>query len=160
MHNKFQIGDLVTIVDRKKRKRLIRQKNYFVEEIDNFGVGIIVDKLEQLFVFPHGLTNDSDEDTKDKLITKNNLTSTPTNISKVYWVKFERMRWEYEDDLVHYVFKHPIIKFSLTKKTLEAEVHPKIVETLKNEPYNTIYWCCMDVFCHYTQKLFKTHNMQ
>lgn len=86
---------------------MIRQKNYFVEEIDNFGVGIIVDKLEQLFVFPHGLTNDSDEDTKDKLITKNNLTSTPTNISKVYWVKFERMRWEYEDDLVHYVFQTP-----------------------------------------------------
>ena len=109
-NNKFQIGDLVVLLDRKKRKRLVRQKNYFVEDIDDFGVGIIVDKLEQLYVFPHGLTGGFFEDTKSKPITKKNLTSTPTNISKVYWIKLEKMRWEYEDDLQHYVFEAPIDK--------------------------------------------------
>lgn len=108
--NKFEIGDLVVLLDRKKRKRLIRQKNYFVEETDEFGVGIIVDKLEQLFVFPHGLTNGFFEDTKSKPITKKNLTSTPTNISKVHWINLEKTRWEYEDDLQHYVFETPIDK--------------------------------------------------
>ncbi len=108
--NKFEIGDLVVLLDRKKRKRLVRQKNYFIEETDDFGVGIIVDKLEQLFVFPHGLTNGFFEDTKSKPITKKNLTSTPTNISKVHWIKIEKTRWEYEDDLEHYVFETPIDK--------------------------------------------------
>jgi len=103
--NKFEIGDLVVLLDRKKRKRLIRQKNYFVEETDDFGVGIIVDKLEELFVFPHGLTGGFFEDTKGKPITKKNLTSTPTNISKVHWIKLEKTRWEYEEDLQHYVFQ-------------------------------------------------------
>lgn len=107
-NNRFNIGDLVILLDRKKRKRLIRQKNYFVEDIDDFGVGIVVDKLEQLFVFPHGLTDGFFEDTKAKPITKKNLTSTPTNISKVYWIKLEKMRWEYEDDLKHYVLETPI----------------------------------------------------
>lgn len=102
MHNKFKIGDLVIVLDKKKRKRLIRQKNYFVEEIDDLGIGIVVDKLEQLFVFPHSLTSSFFEDRKDKPITKKNLTSTQTNISKVYWIKLEKMRWEYEDDLQHY----------------------------------------------------------
>lgn len=105
--NKFEIGDLVVLLDRKKRKRLIRQKNYFVEETDDFGVGIIVDKLEELFVFPHGLTGGFFEDTKGKPITKKNLTSTPTNISKVHWIKLEKTRWEYEEDLQHYVFQAP-----------------------------------------------------
>lgn len=108
MRSDFEIGDLVVLLDRKKRKRLVRQKSYFIEETDDFGVGIIVDKLEQLYVFPHGLTGGFFEDTKSKPITKKNLTSTPTNISKVYWIKLEKMRWEYEDDLKHYVLEAPI----------------------------------------------------
>ena len=51
----FEIGDLVSLLDKKNRKRLIRQKNYFVESTDDLGVGIIIDKLEELFVFPNGL---------------------------------------------------------------------------------------------------------
>jgi hypothetical protein len=102
MRNKFEIGDLVVIIEKTKRKTLVRQKNYFVENIDDFGIGIIVDKLEELFVFPHGLTNGLYEDKKDKPITKKNLTATPTNISKVYWIKLEKTRWEYEEHLEHY----------------------------------------------------------
>lgn len=110
MLNKFQIGDLVVLLERKKRKRLIRQKNYFIESTDDLGVGIVVDKLEELFVFPHGLTNGFFEDKVTKPITKKNLKSTPTNISKVYWIKLEKMRWEYEDDLEHYRSETPINK--------------------------------------------------
>jgi hypothetical protein len=102
MRNKFEIGDLVVLIEKRKRKTLVRQKNYFVENIDDFGIGIIVDKLEELFVFPHGLTNGLHEDKKNKPITKKNLTSTPTNISKVYWIKLEKTRWEYEEHLEHY----------------------------------------------------------
>ena len=55
--------------------------------------------------------------------------------------------------------KHPLIYISLKESTLKAEVHPKIVETLKKEPYNTIYWYCMEKFCKFTQTILKTHNI-
>ena len=98
----FEIGDLVSLLDKKNRKRLIRQKNYFVESTDDLGVGIIIDKLEELFVFPNGLTDQKYMDKDSKRITKKNLKSTPTNIAKVYWIKIEKARWEYEDDLQIY----------------------------------------------------------
>lgn len=97
----FQIGDLVILKQPKSRKKTIRGKIFINENHDKLGVGIIVEKLEELLVFPP-LTGEIEYDTSIEEFndpSKSKYQSISTNISKVYWMKIDKMRWEYEEDL-------------------------------------------------------------
>lgn len=101
MEQVFQIGDLVVLKQPKSRKKTIRGKIFINENHDKLGVGIIVEKLEELLVFPP-LTGEIEYDTSIEEFSdpsKSKYQSISTNISKVYWMKIDKMRWEYEEDL-------------------------------------------------------------
>jgi hypothetical protein len=105
----FQIGDLVVLKQPKNRKKTIRGKIFINETQDKLGVGIVVEKLEELLIFPP-LTGEMEYDTTIEEYndpTKSKYQSITTNISKVYWMKLDKMRWEYEEDLEHYKVEKP-----------------------------------------------------
>ncbi len=110
MENKsqFEIGDLVFLKEQKKRKKTIRNKLFITETPEKVGIGIIVEKLEELFILPDPMIEDYFEGmtihdlaaiTEKRIKEKKPI---QTSISKVFWMKLEKSRWEYEDDLEIY----------------------------------------------------------
>lgn len=104
----FEIGDLVFLKEQKKRKKTIRNKLFATETPEAIGIGIITEKLEELFILPDSMIEDYfDGMTVHDLarateIRRKEKKPVQTSISKVYWMKLEKSRWEYEDDLEIY----------------------------------------------------------
>lgn len=87
----IKVGDLVKL----KQTFNIKPPHIF-EKPEELGLGIVVDKLTELFI----LVSDTNlaEIKKDRR-KKDLLNSIQTKIWKVYWIKVEKIRWEYENDL-------------------------------------------------------------
>lgn len=100
---KLEIGDLVCLKEPKKRKKTIRSKLFGVETYEQIGIGIITEKLEQLLVLPDiTLENYVDDgmsihDLANQIYERK--TPIQTAIVRVLWIKIDKHRWEYEDDL-------------------------------------------------------------
>ena len=104
MENKdLKIGDLVCV-----KKNSISRSIYSHSPLEKLGMGVIIQKLTELFVFSHD---------NDKLVNELNLNKdyesirrdmkakfpspnvVKTRICKVYWFTIEKTKWEYEYDL-------------------------------------------------------------
>lgn len=85
----IKIGDLVKL----KQTFNIKPPHIF-EKPDELGLGIVIDKLTELLI----LVSDKELVENKKRI----LNSIQTKIWKVYWIKVEKIRWEYENDLQSY----------------------------------------------------------
>jgi len=98
----FEIGDLVCLKEPKKRKKTIRSKLFGVETSEQIGIGIITEKLEQLLVLPD-ITMEGyfEEMSIHDLASQTYTRKTPiqTAIVRVLWIKIDKNRWEYEEDL-------------------------------------------------------------
>lgn len=104
----LDIGDLVVLKDKKYRKKTIRDKLFKSEFTQDIGIGIITEKLEELFVLPDiTLEEFTEEMTIYDLTDKQALKKVPiqTSIVRVLWIKIDKNRWEYEEDLE--IFKTP-----------------------------------------------------
>lgn len=98
----LDIGDLVVLKDKKYRKKTIRDKLFKSEFTQDIGIGIITEKLEELFVLPDmTLEEFSEEITIHDLAEKQVPKKVPiqTSIVRVLWIKIDKNRWEYEEDL-------------------------------------------------------------
>lgn len=96
----LQIGDLIRL-----KRNLSARLSHPLETPESMGLGIIIDKLTELFIFPHENNKVfeydsgvnplvySDQPDKNKDVVK-------TKICKVYWFKINKTKWEYEDDLL------------------------------------------------------------
>jgi len=107
----LDIGDLVVLKDKKYRKKTIRDKLFKSEFMQDIGIGIITEKLEELFVFPDitleefiALQELTEEITIYDLTNKQTPKKVPiqTSIVRVLWIKIDKNRWEYEEDLEIY----------------------------------------------------------
>lgn len=99
---KLEIGDLVCLKEPKKRKKTIRSKLFGVETCEQMGIGIITEKLEQLLVLPDITIEEYSENmTIHDLASQAYEKNMPiqTAIVRVLWIKIDKHRWEYEDDL-------------------------------------------------------------
>lgn len=98
----LEVGDLVCLKEPKRRKRTIRSKLFGAETREQVGIGIIVEKLEQLLVLPDiGIEEYYEGMTIHDLANQAYQKKTPiqTAIVRVLWIKIDKQRWEYEDDL-------------------------------------------------------------
>lgn len=98
----ISVGDVVTL---KKRKNIRPPK--YSESPEELGFGTVVEKLTELFLYPHEknlvFEYDSDIDPEYvsyKLTIQKDKEVIKTSIYKVYWHKVEKYRWEYETDLI------------------------------------------------------------
>jgi len=101
----LEIGDLVVLKDKKYRKKTIRDKLFKSEFTQDIGIGIITEKLEELFVLPDMSLEEFEEnmtifDLADKQAPKK--VPIQTTIVRVLWIKLDKNRWEYEEDLQIY----------------------------------------------------------
>jgi hypothetical protein len=98
----FEIGDLVCLKEPKKRKKTIRSKLFGVETSEQIGIGIITEKLEQLLILPDIMMEGYFEEMSiHDLASQAYTRKTPvqTAIVRVLWIKIDKNRWEYEEDL-------------------------------------------------------------
>lgn len=98
----LDIGDLVVLKEKKYRKKTIRDKLFKSEFTQDIGIGIITEKLEELFVLPDITLEEFTEDmTIFDLADKQAPKKVPiqTTIVRVLWIKIDKNRWEYEEDL-------------------------------------------------------------
>lgn len=87
----IKVGDLVKL----KQTFNIKPPHIF-EKPEELGLGIVVDKLTELFIL---VSDTSLAEIKKDRRKKDLLNSIQTKIWKVYWIKVEKIRWEYENDL-------------------------------------------------------------
>lgn len=87
----IKIGDLV-----KLKKTFNIKPPHTYEKPDELGIGIVIDKLTELFIL---VADTNTNEVKPNKKFKNTLNSIQTKIWKVYWIKVEKIRWEYENDL-------------------------------------------------------------
>ncbi len=96
----FKVGDLV----RLKKVFGPRYAHPFTTP-EQLGIGVILEKLSELFVFPHNKTEfEYDFQAQYEAMKKGGKIrvfsdSIKTRICRVYWIKLEKTNWEYEDDL-------------------------------------------------------------
>jgi len=97
----INIGDLVRL-----KRNLTARLSHPLETPESMGLGIILNKLTELLIFPHNdkkiFEFDSDINPliyKDKNLSNEVKTSVKTKICKVYWFKISKTKWEYDDDL-------------------------------------------------------------
>ena len=98
----LEIGDLVVLKEKKYRKKTIRDKLFKSEFTQDIGIGIITEKLEELFVLPDVMLEEFTEDmTIFDLADKQTSKKVPiqTTIVRVLWIKIDKNRWEYEEDI-------------------------------------------------------------
>lgn len=98
----LEIGDLVVLKEKKYRKKTIRDKLFKSEFTQDIGIGIITEKLEELFVLPDVMLEEFTEDmTIFDLADKQTPKKLPiqTTIVRVLWIKIDKNRWEYEEDI-------------------------------------------------------------
>ena len=98
----LEIGDLVVLKEKKYRKKTIRDKLFKSEFTQDIGIGIITEKLEELFVLPDVMLEEFTEDmTIFDLADKQTPKKVPiqTTIVRVLWIKIDKNRWEYEEDI-------------------------------------------------------------
>lgn len=98
----LEIGDLVVLKEKKYRKKTIRDKLFKSEFTQDIGIGIITEKLEELFVLPDVMLEEFTEDmTIFDLADKQAPKKVPiqTTIVRVLWIKIDKNRWEYEEDI-------------------------------------------------------------
>lgn len=92
------IGDLI-----KLKRSFTSRLSHPHDTPDSLGFGIIIDKLTELFIFPHetSLFNYDSNINPALFIDKEskNKSSVKTKICKVYWFSKAKSRWEYEDDI-------------------------------------------------------------
>ena len=101
----LEIGDLVCV-----KKNSISKSIYSHSPSEKIGMGIIIQKLSELFVFSHDndkliseldLKKDYESIQRDMKMKWPKSNVVKTRICKVYWFAIEKTRWDYEHDLYH-----------------------------------------------------------
>jgi hypothetical protein len=92
------VGDLI-----KLKRAFAARLSHPQDTPDTLGYGIIIDKLTELFIFPHetALFDYNSKIDPTLFIDRQveNKSSIKTRICKVYWFSKSKSRWEYEDDI-------------------------------------------------------------
>ena len=93
----LSVGKLVVI-----KKSNNSSKHIAVSQIDlndTNGIGIVLEKLTELFVFPQNPDKLDITSSNVRKLSKQTKNSVKTKICKVYWFNIGKSKWEYEDDL-------------------------------------------------------------
>jgi len=94
--DQLKVGDLVVLFNNASKKSYSSD----VTEEKTINIGIVLEKLTELFVFPSELEKTDISSTLDvKKVVKKTKNSVKTKICKVYWFDLKKNKWEYEDDL-------------------------------------------------------------
>lgn len=100
MENKrdLVVGDLI-----KLKRSFTSRLSHPHDTQDSLGFGIVIDKLTELFIFPHETVLFDYNSKIDPFLyidrETNSKSSVKTKICKVYWFTKAKSRWEYEDDI-------------------------------------------------------------
>jgi hypothetical protein len=101
LEGELKIGDLIRL-----KRSLSARLSHPIETPESMGLGIIIDEVNELFIFPqeHRELFEYDSDInpliyKDKSSSSQKKDTIKTNICKVYWFKKKKTKWEYKNDL-------------------------------------------------------------